>query len=100
MLEAQQVSEMRLLLSVEELAWFKENFPMFNWEAGDTTIKWNANDPEEVEMARKAFEAYKKKHPKAMAFKVKRDDKKDTQEIPEFDPNAEMIIMQDWAIKG
>lgn len=96
----EQIREMRLLISVKELSWFKENFPSFKWEAGDTTIKWNANDPDEVAMAKKAFEAYKKKHPKAMAFRVKKDDKKDAHEINEFDPNAEMILMQDWMHKG
>lgn len=95
-----EVREMRLLISVKELAWFKQEFPEFKWEAGDTTIKWNANKPEEVEMARKAFEAYKKKHPKAMAFKMLREDKKDANEIQNFDPNAEMIIMQEFMHKG
>ncbi len=93
-------NEMRLLIAPSDLAWFKENFPMFKWEAGDTTIKWNANDPEEVKMAKQAFEAYKKKHPKALAFKVKKDDQKDAKRLDSFDPNAEMIIMQEFAVKG
>ena len=94
------MNQMRLLISAKELEWFKKEFPEIKWEAGDTTVKWNANNPEEVEMARKAFEAYKKKHPKAMAFKVDVDGNKGADEIPDFDPNAEMILLQDWMHKG
>ena len=97
---AEKIHEMRLLLSPKDLKWFKENFPMFDWIAGDTKIRWNANNPEEVEMARQAFEAYKKKHKKAMAFKVNPDDKKDTKALNGFDPNAEYIIMQEFMHKG
>jgi len=96
----ERLSEMRLLISVKELEWFKTNFPGIKWEAGDTTIKWNANSPEEVEMARKAFEAYKAKHPKALAFKMEHDNKASSQEMKEFDPNAEFIICQEWMHKG
>lgn len=96
----EKLCEMRILISPKELAWFKENFPSIRWEAGDTTIKWNANDPEEVAMAKAAYDAYKKKHPKAQAFAVKKDDKKDTKTLSDFDPNAEYIIMQDWLVKG
>jgi len=96
----EKICEMRLLISVKNLEWFKKEFPSFKWEAGDTTLRWNANNSEEVEMARKAFEAYKKKNPKALAFKVNKDDKKDTQELNEFDPNAEMIICQEFMQKG
>ncbi len=96
----EKICEMRLLMSVKEVAWFKENFPGFKWEAGDTKIRWNANSPEEVAMAKAAFDAYKQKHPKAMAFKVSPQDKKDTQSIPDFDPNAEFIIMQEFQVKG
>lgn len=96
----EKMCEMRLLISAKELEEFKKEFPEFKWQAGDTTIKWNANKPEEVEMAKKAFEAYRKKHPKSMAFKVNPQDKKETNEIKDFDPNAEMIICQDWMTKG
>ena len=96
----EKICQMRLLISAKELAWFKENFPSIKWEAGDTNIKWNSNKPEEIEMAKQAFEAYKKKHPKAQAFRVNNDDKKDTQVLEEFDPNAEFIIMQDFLVKG
>ncbi|MFA6971415.1 MAG: hypothetical protein WC208_08450 [Gallionella sp.] len=94
------IREMRLLIAPADLQWFKDNFPSFKWESGDTTIKWNANDPDEVKMARQAFDAYKKKHPKARAFKVKKNDEKDTTSIDKFDPNAEMIIMQEFTVKG
>ena len=100
MVAEQKICEMRLLIAPSDLKWFKENFPTFKWEAGDTTIKWNANDPEEVAMARKAYEAYKKKHPKALAFRVKKDDQKDANRLDDFDPNAEMIIMQEFMVKG
>ena len=96
----ERICEMRLLISAKDLPWFKKEFPSFDWTAGDTKIKWNANDPDEVEMARRAFEAYKKKHKKAMAFKVDKNDKRDTQKISEFDPNAEYIIMQEFMHKG
>jgi hypothetical protein len=94
------MSQMRLLISAKELEWFKTEFPEFKWEAGDTTIKWNANNPEEVEMAKKAFEAYRVKHPKAMAFKVDVNGNKGADAISDFDPNAEMILMQEWMHKG
>ena len=97
---AGKMCSMRLLLSVKELDWFKTNFPAIQWTAGDTNIKWNANDPDEVALARKAFNAYKEKHPKAMAFRVNPENKKDAKSIDAFDPNAECIIMQDFLHKG
>ncbi len=96
----EKMCQMRLLMSVQELEWFKTNFPGIKWTAGDTNIKWNANSPEEVAMAKAAFDAYKKKHPKALAFRVNPQDKKDTQSLNDFDPNAEFIIMQEFQIKG
>lgn len=98
---AEKINQMRLLVSVKKLAEFKKEFPDIKWEAGDTTIKWNANNPEEVEMARKAFEAYKKKHPKAIAYQADPKNKdKGVHALKEFDPNAEMILMQEWMQKG
>lgn len=96
----EKICSMRLLLSVKELDWFKTNFPEINWTAGDTNIKWNANDPDEVALARKAFRAYKEKHPKAQAFRVNPENKKDAKSIDDFDPNSEYIIMQDFLHKG
>ena len=96
----EKIHEMRLLLSAKDLKWFQENFPMFKWQAGDTKIRWNANDPDEVKMARQAFEAYKQKHKNAMAFRVDPNDKKDTKKLDGFDPNAEYIIMQEFMHKG
>ena len=66
-----KMCEMRIMIAPAELAWFKEHFPDIKWEAGDTTIKWNANDPDEVKMAMKAYNAYKKKHPKRLAIEKK-----------------------------
>ena len=96
----EKICEMRILLSAKELKWFNENYPEIKWGAGDTTIKWNANDPDEVEMARRAWGAYKKKHPKAQGFSVDKDDKKNTKVLKDFDPNAEKVILQDWLVKG
>jgi len=96
----EKIHQMRILISTKELEAFKQEFPMFKWEAGDTTIKWNANDQDEVNLARMAFEAYKKKHPKAQAFAVDVNGNKDAKELSGFDPNAEMILVQDWMHKG
>jgi len=95
-----KICEMRLLISTKELEWFKKEFPNINWQAGDTLVRWNANKPEEVALAKLAYEAYKKKHPQAQAFRVSKDDTKETQELKEFDPNSEYIIIQDWLHKG
>ena len=97
---AEDIREMRLLISVSDLPWFKENFPSFKWESGDTKISWNANKPEEVEMARKAFEAYKKKHPRALAFSIDKDGNTSAQASKDFDQNAEMIVLQEYTVKG
>ena len=97
---AEKMHEMRLMVSVEDLKWFKENFPMFKWTAGDTTLKWNSNKPEEVALAKKAFEAYKQKHPRALAFSIDKDGKISEHATKEFDANAEMIVMQEYAVKG
>lgn len=94
------MGEMRLLVSAKDLAEFKKEFPGIKWEAGDTTLRWNANSPEEVALAKKAFEAYRKKFPKAQAFRLLKNDTKDCHEIKDFDPNAEVIIMQEFLHKG
>ena len=96
----EKIHQMRILISIKELADFKKEFPNFNWTAGDTTIRWNANDPDEVNLARMAFEAYKKKHPKTQAFSVDVNGNKGAKELSGFDPNAEMILVQDWMQKG
>ena len=63
-------------------------------EAGDTTVKWNANNPDEVKMARKAFKAAIKEYGKdAIIFAVNKKGKKD-QKIVDFDPLAEEILVQ------
>ena len=94
------MNEMRLMLSVKELEWFKREFPDIKWLAGDTTIRWNANNPEEVELARKAYEAYKKKHPQALAYRTDRNEKKEANSIKDFDPNAELILMVEPMVGG
>lgn len=94
------MSVLNLLMSVSDLDWFKENFPAIKWVAGHTCLEWNSNMPEEVEMAKKAFEAYKKKHPRALAFSIDKDGNTSAQASKEFDPNAEMILMQEYTVKG
>lgn len=97
----QKICEMRIMLSVRELEEFKRDFPDIKWTAGDTEIKWNSNDPDEVEMARKAYNAYKSKHPNAKAYRVfKGNNKISNIDIDDFDPNAELIILQDAMKKG
>lgn len=95
----ERICEMRLLLSPMEIEEFKKEFPEFKWEAGDTKILWNANDLEEVAMARKAFEAYRKKHPGSLVYKVDMNDK-GSEVIKDFDPNAEMIVIHDRMVGG
>lgn len=94
------MNEMRLMLSAKELEWFKENFPGIKWQAGDTTIRWNANDPEEVALAKRAYDAYKKKHPGALTYRTDRNEKKEASVIKEFDPNAEVIVMVEQMVGG
>lgn len=96
----EKINEMRLLISPKDLKWFQTNFPELKFQAGDTTIRWNANNKEETELARRAFEAYKNKHPQALFFKINREDKKDVEPLKVFDPNCEYIVGQEWQVKG
>lgn len=57
---------------------------------GDLKLIWDADNKDEVELARKQFEEAKKKD--FLAFKAKKDGSKGKQ-IEEFDPESERIIM-------
>lgn len=57
---------------------------------GDTKLIWSADNPDEVENARKTFDSLKKKG--FAAFAVKAGGEKGEQ-IKTFDPEAEKIIM-------
>ncbi len=96
----EKICEIRILISVKELQSFKDEFPEIKWEAGDTKIRWNANDPDEVALANKAFDAYRKKHPKAIAYSVDKHGDKGATALKAFDPNAELILLQEWMHKG
>jgi len=62
-------------------------------EAGDTTIKWNGNDSDEVLKAKAAFNAAVKQYGKdAIIYSLDKSGKKD-KELKEFDPLAEEILI-------
>jgi len=62
-------------------------------EAGDTTVKWNGNDSDEVIKAKAAFNAALKQYGKdAIIYSIGKDGKKD-KELKEFDPLAEEILV-------
>ncbi len=63
---------------------------------GDVKQMWDSENPEEVAVAKAAFDKLTKKGYKA--FSVKKDGEKGKQ-IDEFDPDAEKIVMTP-AMKG
>jgi hypothetical protein len=64
---------------------------------GDTRIEWNPSDPDEVEMARKAFKAAKDK--KMLIYKTRADGSR-AEQLREFDPHAERIIATRQTVGG
>jgi hypothetical protein len=66
-------------------------------KTGDTRIEWNPNNPVEVEIARKAFDAAKDK--KHLIYKMRADGSRGEQ-IRTFDPNAERIIATPQTVGG
>ena len=60
-------------------------------ETGDTKATWNADNPDEVETARRTFTDLKKKG--YTAFRVFARDGSRAEEMREFDPAAEAVIM-------
>lgn len=59
--------------------------------SGDTKILWSRDNPDEVEVARTAFNSLRAK--KFNAFKIVGKDGSQGEQITEFDPNLERIIM-------
>jgi hypothetical protein len=64
---------------------------------GDTRIEWDPSKPDEVEMARKAFQAAKDK--KYLIYKTKRNGDKG-ELMREFDPSAERIVCAPQTVGG
>lgn len=64
---------------------------------GDTRIEWNPDSPDEVAMARKAFEGLKKK--RYLIYKTRRDGSQG-ELLREFDPRAERIVATPQTVGG
>ncbi len=67
-------------------------------QAGDLKIIWDSEKPDEVEAVRKQFDELKKKG--YMAWNVTNKGRKGDNEIKEFDPDIEKIIMTPAVTKG
>ena len=59
---------------------------------GDTKVMWSKDNPDEVEAARRQFE-YLVNEKKYTAWRVTGKDGKKDEQIREFDPDAERIIL-------
>jgi hypothetical protein len=66
-------------------------------DTGDTRIEWNSNNREEVELARKAFDAAKEK--RYLAYRTRADGSKG-EVLREFDSAAERIVMSPQLVGG
>jgi len=64
---------------------------------GDTRTEWDKNRPDEVELARKAFQAAKEK--KMLIYRTRADGSK-AELMREFDPSAERIIATPQTVGG
>jgi hypothetical protein len=64
---------------------------------GDTRTEWDRNNPDEVNMARKAFEQAQKK--KYLIYRTRRDGSRG-ELLREFDPNAERIVCTPQTVGG
>jgi hypothetical protein len=60
-------------------------------EKGDTKIVWSADNPDEVAIAKTAFDAARKKG--MLAYKAEGRKGERGSQIREFDPDAERIIL-------
>lgn len=67
-----------------------DSFMAIMSSVGDTKIIWNKDNPDEVENARRTFNDLLNKN--YLAFKVK-DDSKEGEQIREFDPFIERMIL-------
>lgn len=65
--------------------------------SGDTRIEWNPAVPEEVSMAKKAFDEAKKK--KYLTYRLRADGTQG-ELIREFDPRAERIVATPQTVGG
>lgn len=66
-------------------------------QTGDIRIEWDPANEHEVEMARKAFQAAKKK--KYLTYRTRRDGTRG-EVIREFDPQAERIVAAPQTVGG
>lgn len=66
-------------------------------KTGDTRTEWNKDNPAEVEMARKAFQAAKDK--RYLIYKTRSDGSRG-ELMREFDPNAERIVCTPQTVGG
>lgn len=66
-------------------------------EAGDITVGWDKNNPDEIENAQATFDDMRAKG--HLAYKVDKDGKKKEQ-IHKFDPAAERIILSPPLVGG
>jgi hypothetical protein len=67
-------------------------------EEGDTKIVWNKDNEHEVENARRSFNDLRKKGFMTYSVEGKKGEKKE--QIHEFDPDAERIIMSPPLVGG
>ena len=65
--------------------------------SGDTRIEWDPSNPDEVEMARRAFKTAQDK--KMLIYKTRADGSK-AEQLREFDPRAERIIATRQTVGG
>ena len=66
-------------------------------EAGDITVGWDNNNPDEIENAQATFDDMRAKG--HLAYKADKDGKKKEQ-IHKFDPAAERIILSPPLVGG
>jgi hypothetical protein len=66
--------------------------------SGDTKIIWDAEKPDEVETARQSFKSLRKKG--YLAYKVTGKDGAKGEQIHEFEPDAERIILAPPMVGG
>lgn len=67
-------------------------------EAGDQTIGWDPNSPDEIEQAQATFDSLRSKG--YLAYKVNKEDGKKGEQLLKFDPTVERIIMAPPLVGG
>ena len=68
-----------------------EAHPEVNWKRGDTRIIWSRDNQDEVVNARRTFDDLVRKG--FLAFRVEGKEGMKGEQIKEFDPNAERLIL-------